>query len=114
MAKADKLFKQTYTWFKQSVDQMLSHVQPANQIPGAQSLVWQMLGVLNSTAPLQYARSCDGKAWLWIGPSKLAGRGQAESNLRFDVVEKLVLCAKGDSFSYSRLIPKRCSVRERW
>lgn len=36
----------------------------------------------------QYARSCDGKAWLWIGRSKVAGRGEAESNLRFDVVEK--------------------------
>lgn len=50
MAKPDKLFKQTYSWFKQSVDQTLSHVQPANQIPAAQSLVWQMIGVLNSAA----------------------------------------------------------------
>jgi hypothetical protein len=39
----------------------------------------------------QYARSCDGKAWLWIGRSKVAGRGEAESNLRFDVVEKTSL-----------------------
>ena len=36
----------------------------------------------------QYARSSDGKSWLWIGRSKLAGRGGAASNLRFDVAEK--------------------------
>ena len=36
----------------------------------------------------QYARSSDGKSWLWIGRSKLAGRGAASSNLRFDVAEK--------------------------
>jgi hypothetical protein len=36
----------------------------------------------------QYARSSDGKSWLWIGRSKVAGRGEAESNLRFDVAVK--------------------------
>jgi hypothetical protein len=36
----------------------------------------------------QYARSSDGKSWLWIGRSKLAGRGEAESDLRFDVAVK--------------------------
>lgn len=33
----------------------------------------------------QYARSSDGKGWLWIGRSKIAGRGGAASSLRFDV-----------------------------
>ena len=36
----------------------------------------------------QYARSSDGKSWLWIGRSKVAGRGEAASNLRFDVAVK--------------------------
>jgi hypothetical protein len=36
----------------------------------------------------QYARSSDGKSWLWIGRSKVAGRGEAQSNLRFDVAVK--------------------------
>lgn len=36
----------------------------------------------------QYARSSDGRSWLWIGRSKLAGRGEAASGLRFDVTEK--------------------------
>ena len=33
----------------------------------------------------QYARSSDGRSWLWIGRSKVAGRGEAASDLRFDV-----------------------------
>lgn len=33
----------------------------------------------------QYARTSDGKSWLWIGRSKTAGRGEASSSLRFDV-----------------------------
>ncbi|HAN55511.1 MAG TPA: hypothetical protein DCQ77_04680 [Betaproteobacteria bacterium] len=36
----------------------------------------------------QYARSSDGRSWLWIGRSKLVGRGEAASGLRFDVTEK--------------------------
>ncbi len=36
----------------------------------------------------QYARSSDGRSWLWIGRSKLAGRGESASNLRFDVAVK--------------------------
>lgn len=36
----------------------------------------------------QYARSSDGKSWLWIGRSKTAGRGEASSQLRFDVAVK--------------------------
>jgi hypothetical protein len=36
----------------------------------------------------QYARSSDGRSWLWIGRSKIAGRGEASSALRFDVAIK--------------------------
>jgi hypothetical protein len=36
----------------------------------------------------QYARGSDGRSWLWIGRSKLAGRGEASSGLRHDVAEK--------------------------
>jgi hypothetical protein len=36
----------------------------------------------------QYARSSDGRRWLWIGRSKTAGRGEAQSALRFDVAVK--------------------------
>jgi hypothetical protein len=36
----------------------------------------------------QYARSSDGRTWLWIGRSKTAGRGEAQSALRFDVAVK--------------------------
>jgi hypothetical protein len=37
----------------------------------------------------QYARSSDGQSWLWIGRSKLAGRGEASSDLRFDTAVKV-------------------------
>ena len=36
----------------------------------------------------QYARSSDGRAWLWLGRSKTAGRGEARSALRYDVAVK--------------------------
>lgn len=36
----------------------------------------------------QYARSSDGRTWLWVGRSKTAGRGEAQSALRFDVAVK--------------------------
>jgi len=36
----------------------------------------------------QYARSSDGRTWMWIGRSKVAGRGEAQSALRFDVAVK--------------------------
>lgn len=36
----------------------------------------------------QYTRSSDGRTWLWIGRSKVAGRGEANSALRFDVAVK--------------------------
>ena len=36
----------------------------------------------------QYARSADGRAWLWVGRSKSAGRGESSSGLRYDAVEQ--------------------------
>jgi len=36
----------------------------------------------------QYARTSDGRAWLWLGRSKTAGRGEARSALRYDVAVK--------------------------
>jgi hypothetical protein len=36
----------------------------------------------------QYARSSDGRSWLWIGRNKIAGSGEAASELRFDVAVK--------------------------
>jgi hypothetical protein len=36
----------------------------------------------------QYARSSDGRSWLWIGRNKIAGAGEAASELRFDVAVK--------------------------
>jgi hypothetical protein len=36
----------------------------------------------------QYARSSDGRTWLWVGRCKTAGRGEAQSALRFDVAVK--------------------------
>jgi hypothetical protein len=36
----------------------------------------------------QFARSSDGRSWMWIGRSKTAGRGEAQSALRFDVAVK--------------------------
>ena len=35
----------------------------------------------------QYARTADGRAFLWLGRSKTTGRGEAASGLRFDVAE---------------------------
>jgi hypothetical protein len=45
MAKPDKLFTQTYRWFSSSIDRTLT------PIPAAKTLMWQMLGILNATAP---------------------------------------------------------------
>ncbi|HYP67290.1 MAG TPA: DUF6603 domain-containing protein, partial [Thiobacillaceae bacterium] len=50
MAKPDKVFKQTYDWFRAAVTQALSAI-PAGQRPQVEQLVWQMLGVLNPAAP---------------------------------------------------------------
>ena len=53
MAKPDKVFKQTYAWFKASISRALAGEQPSQQRSGPQveQLIWQMLGVLNPAAP---------------------------------------------------------------
>ena len=48
------------------------------EVPGAGARV---------TRAFQYARWLDGKTYLWVGRRKGAGRGEAESGLRFDVLE---------------------------
>jgi len=50
VAKPDKVFKQAYDWFRESVNQALSSVPPAQRAQ-VEQLVWQMLGVLPSPLP---------------------------------------------------------------
>ena len=65
---------------------------PDDNSPNADTLVIEEEEVPRIGASLkrkfQYARSSDGRSWLWIGRSKLAGRGEAASGLRYDVAEK--------------------------
>jgi hypothetical protein len=62
---------------------------PTRPMPDDDSLIIEEEEVPRIGARLkrkfQYARSSDGRSWLWIGRSKVAGRGEAASNLRFDV-----------------------------
>lgn len=52
MAKPDKVFKQTYAWFKASLARALAAGPiPAPQRPAVEQLVWQMLGLQNPAAP---------------------------------------------------------------
>ena len=52
MAVPDKVFLQTYAWYRASIDRVLaaSPVPPAQQ-PAVKQLVWQLLGVVDPTAP---------------------------------------------------------------
>jgi hypothetical protein len=62
---------------------------PTQPMPADDTLVIEEEEVPRIGASLkrkfQYARTSDGKSWLWIGRSKTAGRGEASSDLRFDV-----------------------------
>jgi hypothetical protein len=52
MAKPDKIFEQTYDWFRQSVTRALdASAIPAGQKAQVEQLVWQMLGLKNPAAP---------------------------------------------------------------
>ena len=52
MAKPDKVFQQTYAWYKASLRRALAASGiPVAQQPPVEQLVWQMLGVLNPGAP---------------------------------------------------------------
>ena len=65
---------------------------PLNPMPDDDTLVIEEEEVPRIGGTLkrkfQYARSSDGRSWLWIGRSKTAGRGEAQSALRFDVAVK--------------------------
>jgi len=50
MAKPDKVFKQTYDWYRGAVSNAVA-VLPAAQQPQAEQLLWQMLGVLAFNQP---------------------------------------------------------------
>lgn len=52
MAKPDKVFQQTYAWYRASIARVIAaSAIPAAQQPQVEALVWQMLGVLNAAAP---------------------------------------------------------------
>lgn len=52
MAVPDKVFTQTYAWFKGSIDRLLvASAIPAAERPAVEALIWQALGVLNLAAP---------------------------------------------------------------
>jgi len=52
MAAPDKVFQQTYTWYKTSIDRLLAaSAIPAGEQPAVGKMIWQMLGVLNPAAP---------------------------------------------------------------
>ena len=70
----------------------LLRIDPEQPMPSDERLLIEEEEVPRIGASLkrkfQYARSSDGKSWLWIGRSKTAGRGEASSQLRFDVAVK--------------------------
>ncbi|HKE94237.1 MAG TPA: DUF6603 domain-containing protein, partial [Povalibacter sp.] len=52
MAAPDKVFQQTYAWYKGSIERLVAaSAIPAAQQPAVQQMIWQMLGVLNPAAP---------------------------------------------------------------
>lgn len=52
MATPDKVFKQTYDWYKSSIDRLLNaSAIPAKEKLAVEQMIWQMLGVLNPGAP---------------------------------------------------------------
>ena len=52
MATPDKVFKQTFAWYKASIARLLAaSAIPAAQKPAVEQLIWQVLGVLNPAAP---------------------------------------------------------------
>ena len=52
MSTPDKIFQQTYTWYKSSIDHLLAaSAIPAADQPAVKLLIWQVLGVLDPAAP---------------------------------------------------------------
>jgi hypothetical protein len=58
----------------------------------ADSLALACQVIAEALAALGYVKQAvdglDGRTWMWIGRSKVAGRGEAQSALRFDVAVK--------------------------
>ena len=69
MATPDKVFTQTYAWYKASVDRLLTASSiPAAQQPAVRQLIWQILGVLNASDRIpMVSRRGD---WLLLGHRK--------------------------------------------
>jgi hypothetical protein len=52
MAAPDKVFLQAYGWYQKSIDRLLAlSAIPAAQRPAVEQLIWQLVGVLNASAP---------------------------------------------------------------
>lgn len=52
MATPDKVFQQTFAWYKASIDRVLAASGlPAGDQPAVRQIIWQVLGVLNPAAP---------------------------------------------------------------
>ena len=52
MAAPDKVFLQTYAWYKASIDHLLgASALPAADQAAVRQLIWQVLGVVNAAAP---------------------------------------------------------------
>lgn len=52
MATPDKVFKQTYDWYRGSIDRLLvASMIPVAEQAAVKQLIWQVLGVINSAAP---------------------------------------------------------------
>lgn len=51
MAQADKVFEQTYDWYRSAVAQAVAAL-PAAQRPVAEQLLWQMLGMVQARLPV--------------------------------------------------------------
>src|SRR5512143_2102038 len=52
MAAPDKVFQQTFAWYKASIDRLLAaSAIPAADQPAVRQVLWQVLGVVNPAAP---------------------------------------------------------------
>ncbi len=52
MATPDKVFLQTYAWYKAAIDRLIgASAIPAGDRPAVEQLIWQVLGLVNPAAP---------------------------------------------------------------
>ena len=52
MAQPDAVFQKCYSWFRDSVSQAVLALPPDADRAAAETLIWQMLGLINANAPL--------------------------------------------------------------